>query len=44
MPPLVFEPIPAPADCTVTETVTGANDAVDVIVIGEQTVRVDAEL
>ena len=40
VPPLVFSPIPAPADCTVTETVTGANGAVDAIVIGEQTVRV----
>jgi hypothetical protein len=41
VPPLVFGPIPAPADCTVTETVTGANGAVDVIVIGETTVKVN---
>ncbi len=40
VPPLVFSPIPAPADCIVTETVTGENGAVDVVVIGEQTVRV----
>ncbi len=40
VPPLLFEPIPAPADCTVTETLTGENDAVDAIVIGETTVRV----
>ena len=40
VPPLVFAPIPAPADCTVTEPVNGANDAVDVVVTGETTVRV----
>ena len=34
VPPLVFEPVPAPADCTVTEPVTGENDAVAVTVIG----------
>src|SRR5204863_6648489 len=37
--PLFFAPIPAPTDCTVTEPVTGTNDAVDVTVIGETTVR-----
>jgi hypothetical protein len=41
VPPLVFAPIPAPADCLVTETVTGASGAVDVDVIGETTVRVN---
>ena len=40
VPPLIFAPIEAPADCTVTEPVTGANDAVDVTVTGETTVRV----
>jgi hypothetical protein len=40
-PPLVFAPIAAPADCTVTETVTGANGAVSVTVVGEGTFRVN---
>jgi hypothetical protein len=39
--PLVFSPIPAPADCTVTEPVTGDNDAVDVVTSVPVIVRVN---